>query len=263
MNCIICGSDMGFFFTKTFSDYDLTDVDYWKCPECGFCASKTHFDMTDDEWSVLNTEFHVRSHHAEGNPYNRNQRYFDQAMMLFLMVEHDLIERGEWLDWGSGVGSVAMLLEKYFQLRLMTYDRYFTPDINAISEQLLSPGGFDLVVNTGVFEHVRDRQTLDEIESYVGSTGCLAVHTLVPESVPRDPAWMYLLPVHCAFHTNRSMGVLMDAWGYSSSVYNEHSKMWILFRQSPDVVEQRVTGLNQALGWEYLHFSRGFMDYWR
>lgn len=254
---------MSFSFTKVFSNCGLTDVDYWKCPECGFCTSKTHYDMTDSEWSVLNEEFHDKSHGAEDNPYNRNQRYFSQAMMLFLMLKHDLIEPDNWLDWGSGFGTVSALLERYFDLRLMTYDKYFTPKVNSIGEDMISPRAFNLVVNTGVFEHVRTRDTLDEIESYVGINGCFAIHTLVPEAIPEDPSWMYLLPVHCAFHTNRSMGILMDTWGYNSSVYNVDAKMWVLFRNNPDQVEERVARLNLELGWQYLHFDHGFVDYWK
>lgn len=263
MKCIICGLDMNYYFTKTFSEYDLTEVDYWKCSNCGFCASKTHFDMTNEQWASLNTTFHSESHYCEDNPYNRNQRYFNQALMLFLMAKHSLIDRGEWLDWGCGIGSVALLLRDYFEIKLMTYDKYFTPQLNVISEEKLKTRTFDLVVNTAVFEHVRDRSTLDEIESYVGDFGCFAIHTLVPESVPKDPDWMYLLPVHSAFHTNKSMQILMDAWGYGCSVYNEHSKMWVLFRQDADLIQSRVAKINRTLGWEYLHFKQGFMDYWK
>jgi hypothetical protein len=263
MKCIICGTEMEYYFTKIFNVCGLTDVDYWKCSNCGFCASKTHFDMTDEQWTVLNNNFHSESHYREDNPYNRNQRYFNQALMLFLMAKHALVDRGAWLDWGCGIGSVALLLKDYFDIKLLTYDKYFTPQINAINEDILIPRTFDLVMNTAVFEHVRDRNTLDEIESYVSGTGCFAIHTLIPESVPKDPDWMYLLPVHCAFHTNRSMQILMDAWGYNCSVYNEHSKMWVLFRQDADLIRSGVAEINRTLGWEYLHFKLGFMDYWK
>lgn len=254
---------MDFYFSKEFNTCDLSKVDYWKCSGCGFCASKTHFDMTSEQWTTLNNVFHDESHHRKDNPFNRNQRYFNQALMLFLMAKHALIDRGAWLDWGCGIGSLALLLKDYFDTKLMTYDKYYTPHINAISEENLATRTFDLVVNTAVFEHVRDRNTLDEIESYVKDSGCFAIHTLVPESVPKDSNWMYLLPVHCAFHTNKSMQILMAAWGYSCSVYNEHSKMWVLFRQDAELIQSRVAKVNQSLGWEYLHFKEGFMDYWK
>lgn len=263
MRCIICDSSMNYFFTKNFNAFGLKDVDYWKCSNCGFSASKTHFDMTYEEWDSLNYAFHSESHYREDNPYNRNQRYFNQALMLSLMSKQGLIESGRWLDWGCGIGSVALLIKDYFDIELMTYDKYFTPQINSIHEKMLVDKGFQLVVNTAVFEHVRDRDTLNEIESYVSDTGCFAIHTLVPEAVPKNPNWMYLLPVHCAFHTNKSMEILMEQWKYNCSVYNEQSKMWVLFREETKEVQARVDKLNNSLGWEYLHFKNGFMDYWK
>lgn len=179
------------------------------------------------------------------------------------MVKHGLLNVGRWLDWGSGIGAASLLLKNYFDLELLTYDKFYTPLVNSISIDELKPRTFDLVVNTAVFEHVRNRDTLDEIESYVGDTGCFAVHTLIPETVPKDPEWMYLLPVHCAFHTNKSMGILMNDWGYKCSVYNEKSKMWVLFRDKANVIRPKVDELNKSLGWDYLHFKEGFMDYWK
>ncbi len=254
---------MRFYFSKKFNAYDLTQVDYWQCSHCGFCASKTHFDMSANEWNKLNDVFHSKSHFAEDNPYNRNQRYFNQSLMLSLMVKRGLINEGNWLDWGCGIGAVSRLLKDYFNLNLLTYDKYFTNQVNSITTKELTPRSFDLVVNTAVFEHVRGRDTLDEIESYVRDTGRFAIHTLIPENVPQDPDWMYLLPVHCAFHTNRSMEILMNDWGYECSVYNEHSKMWVLFREKADAIKSDVDKLNKSLGWEYLHLKKGFMDYWK
>lgn len=263
MKCIICKSSMSFYFTKHFDVCDLTQVDYWKCSSCGFCASKTHSDMTEDEWEKLNDKFHSKSHFTDDNPYNRNQRYFNQSQMISLMAKDKLIAEGRWLDWGCGIGAVSLLLKNYFSLELSTYDKFYTPQVNVVDKDILREKEFDLVVNTAVFEHVRDRDTLDEIESFVSDTGCFAIHTLIPEKVPKDPNWMYLLPVHCAFHTNKSMGILMTDWGYQCSVYNEHSKMWVLFRDKPESVKSCVDKLNKSLGWEYLHFKEGFMDYWR
>ena len=109
---------------------------------------------------------------------------------------------------------------------------------------------------------MRSRDALNEIESYVSNDGHLAVHTLVRGQIPNDAEWMYLLPVHCAFYTNRSMQMLMEQWNYTCSVYNEHSKMWVMFRNPPHEVSEKVTELNSTLGFEYLHFKNGFMDYW-
>ena len=142
------------------------------------------------------------------------------------------------------------------------FDKYIEPSLNPLTESDLHKHGYSLVANTAVFEHVRSRETLNEIESYISKDGCFAVHTLVRGEIPKDPNWMYLLPVHCAFHTNRSMQHLMLEWGYSCSVYNEHAKLWIMFRTKQSDVEVKVAEINNKLGWTYLHFKRGFMDFW-
>lgn len=255
---------MEYFFSKNFNDFELGKVDYFKCSFCGFSASKNHFEMSSDDWEKLNNDFHSISHYAEGNANNRNQRYFNQALMISLMHTQKIIPKGSWLDWGCGVGAVSKLLNDYFNIQLGTYDKYFKPEINEIDNSLIKERSFDFVLNTCVFEHVRDRETLDEIESFVKKgSGCFAVHTLVPEQIPQDANWMYLLPVHCAFHTNHSMGILMKQWGYQCSVYNENSKLWVFFQEEPNLVHEKVKILNKKIGWNYLHFKPGFMDYWK
>lgn len=253
---------MQYYFTKVFDVYDLAEVHYWRCAGCGFVASRTHFDMPEAEWERLNNAFHGDNNARQDNPHNRNQRYFNQALMLHLMTRADLLPAGGWLDWGSGPGRLSIQLQRHFSLELDNFDGYVTPLLNPLPPERLVKRGYSLVVNTAVFEHVRDRRTLDGIESYVAPDGHLAVHTLVRGEIPADPGWMYLLPVHCAFHTNRSMQLLMEQWRYTCSVYNEHSKMWVMFRNSPEAVRRKVDGLNAVVGWEYLHFKNGFMDYW-
>jgi hypothetical protein len=262
MNCIICAGPMGKHFSKDFNAYNLGKVDYRRCDNCGFSASATHFDMSNEEWEALNLAFHNDSEARSDNPYNRNQRYFNQSLMLYLMKRNSLIVPGTWLDWGSGSGALSSQLKHNFGIDLHNFDRFMQPKLFPLTQDKLVARGYSLVVNTAVFEHVRNRQTLDEIESYVAKDGSLAIHTLVRGSIPADPNWMYLLPVHCAFHTNKSMEILMQQWGYSCSVYNEHSKMWVLFKHDPEQISKEVSSLNKLLGWEYLHFKAGFMDYW-
>ena len=59
------------------------------------------------------------------------------------------------------------------------------------------------------------------------------------------------------------MGILMEQWGYTCSVYNEFSKMWVMFKKSPAEILYSVEDLNNELGWNYLKFKEGFMDYWK
>ncbi len=265
MNCIVCESPMSFYFSKYFGQYELNNVDYWLCPQCGFTASKTHFDLAQAEWETLNINFHNAHNLREDDPYNRHQRYFNQAQMLYLMQRHGLIPAKKWLDWGSGEGDVSLQLKEHFDLKLRNFDHYIKPRINHIRKSELEnmKAACNLVMCTAVFEHLRDGQILNEIESFVSKAGCFAIHTLVRGQIPKDPEWMYLLPVHCAFFTNKSMQMLMDRWGYTCSVYNEYAKMWVFFRhKKPSEIGTSVSYLNIMLGWEYLHFKTGFMDYW-
>jgi len=262
MKCIICSGRMSHHFTKHFDVYSLRDVHYVRCGSCGFSASETHFRMSPTEWERLNNAFHEGNNARDDNPWNRNQRYFNQSVMLYLLSRNGVIPSGNWLDWGSGTGSLSLQLHEHFGLRLANFDKYIEPGLFLLRQSELVERGYTLVTNTAVFEHVRDRKTLDEIESYVSPDGCLGVHTLVRGEIPADPDWMYLLPVHCAFHTNRSMNMLMCQWGYKCSIYNEHAKMWLMFKRSAREVESEVARLNKLVGWDYLHFKAGFMDYW-
>ena len=263
MDCLVCKSAMKFYFKKAFDDYGLKEVDYFRCGECGFCASKTHYEMSYKEWSDLNFSYYSANHRRTDNPYNQNQRYFNQALMLNIIYRHGLIAGNRWLDWGSGNGNVASLLNKYFQISMDTYDKYFTSEFNNVEASSLEAKSFNFVMTTAVIEHLRTRSELDEIEAYVAQTGCFSIHTLVAQSIPKDPYWMYLLPVHCSFFTNRSMDILMEQWGYRCSVYNEKAKLWSLFRNEPSFIQSKSEGVNNSLGWEYLHYKIGFMDYWK
>jgi len=263
MNCIICNAPMRPFFSKTFDRFGLGKVEYETCGTCGFSASRTHYELTPEQWERLNLDFHLEHNKRPEDPHNRRQRYFQQAIMLQLMERKGFFGPGPFLDWGSGEGDVSRLASKFFDVNVLNFDLYITPTDRSVQQSELKKRGYSLVMSNAVFEHVTSRETLNEIESLVAPDGCLAVHTLIPETVPNDPEWMYLLPVHCSFHTNSSMGVLMQQWGYTCSVYNEFSKMWIMFKKSPAEILLSVEDLNKELGWNYLKFKEGFMDYWK
>ncbi len=262
MICIICSGEMSPYFSKHFGVYSLRDVHYVRCGACGFSASETHSQMSPAEWERLNNAFHEDNNAREDNPWSRNQRYFNQSIMLHLLAHNGIVPPGKWLDWGSGTGSLSLQPQAHFGLHLDNFDKYMEPALFPVRQSDLVERGYSLVTNTAVFEHVRDRESVGEIESYVSPDGCLGIHTLVRGEIPADPDWMYLLPVHCAFHTNRSMDILMRQWGYQCSIYNEHAKMWIMFKRRPEEVEREVARLNKRVGWDYLHFKAGFMDFW-
>ncbi len=72
-----------------------------------------------------------------------------------------------------------------------------------------------------------------------------------------------LHPVHCVFHTNRSMEVLFKPWGYRCSIYHVEARRWWWFKGNPQEVEAKIREANRRpQGPTYL-FKEGFVDYWK
>jgi hypothetical protein len=259
---MICSTAMVYYFSKQFHSDGLEKVDYYRCSNCGFCASKNHLDMSEADWTHLNTSWHNANNLREDNPWNRSQRHFHQELMIHLLNRHNVISEGNWLDYASGQGGLSLQLQQHFDLVLHSFDKFIRPSSFPVTQQDIVKRGYTLVTNTAMFEHVRSRDTLDEIESYVANDGCFAIHTLVRGDIPADTQWMYFLPVHCAFFTNKSMSLLMQQWGYSCSIYNQDAKLWVWFKASPRQIAKTIEQLNQKMGWQYLHFKEGFMDFW-
>lgn len=262
MECMVCSCGMDYYFSKRFDSDSLGEVEYYRCANCGFTASKTHLDMPAADWARLNTDWHNENNLRSDNPWNRSQRHFNQAQMIYLLHRHGIVQEGNWVDYASGEGGLSRQLNSHFDLVLHSFDEFVQPRSFPVGKDALAKRSHAFLTNTAMFEHSRNRYTLDEIESYVSEQGCFGIHTLVRGEIPADPNWMYLLPVHCAFFTNKSMDILMQQWGYSCSAYNEQSKMWVWFKKDPKIIAEKVINLNQLMGWEYLHFKHGFMDFW-
>ena len=114
---------MYYFFTKTFNEVHLHKVEYHKCKECGFVTSKTHRELDEDKWKEINNHFH--NLHSDGSSqYNSSKRWFNQALMLYLLSKHNIIPNKDWLDYASGQGYLSIKLKKYFNKHLFNYDKY-------------------------------------------------------------------------------------------------------------------------------------------
>lgn len=259
MKCIICNKEMLFYFSKEFNEFALKRVDYYKCINCGFVSSKTHYDMNLREWEELNYNFHNAYNKTESGP-NRPP-YYEQAGMFNLLIKNNLIACKNLLDWGAGEGELSLIMKKYFGISLLNYDKYINKDCK--SDKLITENEkFNLVITGAVFEHLRDRKTFEEINNLVDEKGALAVHTLVRGEIPKDPDWMYLLPVHCSFHTNESMSVLFNDWDYKCSLYSSRAKTWIFFKNNCRKIKATVGKINKEIGTEYLLYADKFLDYW-
>lgn len=250
---------MFYYFSKHFSEFNLGEVDYFKCINCGFVVSKTHFDMTSDEWEKLNYNFHVEYNKSESGP-NRPP-YLEQSVMYNLLIKNNIIPENNILDWGAGEGELSVLLKKYFNISIKNYDKYINKADNSDIPDIKSQK-YNLVIVSSIFEHLRYRETFEEINDLVSENGALAIHTLVREEIPADPEWMYLLPVHCSFHTNKSMTVLLNNWGYKCSLYSPQAKTWILFKNNCEEIKLTLKKINEEIRTEFFFFSEKFLDYW-
>ncbi len=271
MKCIICGGVCEFYFSKTyveppFSEYmkDIGTISYFRCTGCGFCFSKTHREISKSQWSELNRKFH---HYLEqdGDAKINQPPYGEQALMFALLMKNGLIQSDSVLDYAAGYGTLRSVLKKYFDIDIFVYDPYVSsPNADGLTFAPLADKSFNTVINSAMFEHVLHREDLDIVNALVAEQGCLVIHTVVCEKIPCDPSWFYLRPpVHTAFHTNRSMGILMAQWGYQSSIYCPQAKCWVLFKRPYRDIQHAVAGINKELQSTWFHGKDGFLDYWK
>jgi hypothetical protein len=271
MNCLICQTPTVWYFAKTYEGLyapmmaDIGPVQYWKCPHCGFVLSKTHADLPPAAWQALNQAFH---HHLE-DPANAkaiNQPpYAEQALMLHLLAANGVVSGTNMLDYAGGYGTLSRLMGKYHGMHLPVHDPYVTAPSGVEYIPINSLGQYSTVINSAMFEHVLTRADLDLVNNLVTPGGALVLHTVICERVPPDPNWFYLVPpVHTAFHTNASMGILLQQWGYGASIYCPPAKCWILLKGQDHAAAQAACAtLNRELQAPWFHFKQGFVDYWK
>lgn len=273
-NCLICTADTKYFFSKDYPVFetspfdDIFTVEYHKCTHCGFVQSKTHQQMSDKLWGELNSAWHHFFELNQEKSFTNQPPYADQALALALLSKHGLINTNNALDYAAGYGTLSKVLKKYFNQSIAVFDRYVKDNsgqLNYVNE--LNNASYDLVLNSAMFEHVLDRADLDEVNALVADSGVLMLHTVVCERIPQDPNWFYLTPmVHTAFHTNASMQLLMEQWGYEVSIYSPQAKSWFLFKRGNPLlgdIEEKINQINKELQTRYFHVKRGFVDYWK
>ena len=265
-NCLICNSaNTSEYFSKDFQGkFQLDQVEYWRCKNCGFVFSKTHYDMSNKDWEGLNIKYHSSYHGSSNCPDDPNwlERLKTQAATIIKLSRLKALPISlPWVDWGCGDGKLANFLNEN-QLPTLKYERYEKDGNDYLNDADLFSIKYSLVINTSVFEHVREREILESINSLVDDNGVLAIHTLVTEKIHRDSTWFYLLPVHCSFFTNKSMQILFETWEYKVSIYHVPSRMWFWFRKNSNFIKRLFdqNRINKDMGF---YFKEGFMDYWR
>jgi hypothetical protein len=123
---------------------------------------------------------------------------------------------------------------------------------------------YETVYNSALFEHLTTRESFDEINVCVSNGGCMIIHTRISGYIPSDPNWFYLNPpVHCAFHTNKSMEILMQQWDYKASIYCMPARCWVLLKNDSVDLKRKVELINREFQTDYLTYKSGFVDYWK
>lgn len=256
---------MSFSFCKEFFVHNLGRVEYHGCPACGFTLSDTHARMSETDWTELNVRYHAGYQGTENNPDDPRWlgRLRTQAAVINDSCRAGLLDsRGPWLDYACGDGKLSDILAGH-GWELLKYDRYMPSRQGFLPDAALQDNRYSFVITTSVFEHFTRREQFDQVAALVAPDGVLGLHTVVCETVPRDPDWFYLLPVHASFHTNRSMGRLFSDWGYRASVYNVQARLWLMYKTLPaDFPERLERARHLSVGTEYV-FRDGFVDYWK
>jgi hypothetical protein len=272
VKCWICDEPAAYYFSKRYGEgpyaavcEDLGVVDYWRCGHCGFVMSKTHAEMPRASWERLNKAFHDYADQPDAILSGGQPPVMEQAAFIALLHRNGLAFGHNMLDYASGRGYLSAALSKYFSLAPVIYEPYIDDrSVYRLLDPTPKAGTYHTVINSAMFEHVLCRADLNAVNNVVRPDGVLIIHTVVCENVPNDPKWFYLdPPVHTAFHTNASMALLMEQWGYRSSIYSPRSKCWALLRQDYESVAPKVAAINRELQTEWLIGKSGFVDYWK
>lgn len=174
------------------------------------------------------------------------------------------------IDYAGGIGSLARILQNYYNITLPVFEKYmneFMADGKVCYVDEANLAKYDVVCNSAMFEHITKREHLEHINSLVKEDGMLIVHTVIRQNIPRNPNWFYVNPVHCAFHTNDSMQILMEQWGYTQSLYSPIAKSWVLFKKNNKhcingSIKDFAMKINKELQMCYFYHKDGFVDYW-
>lgn len=267
ISCLVCGGASSTFMQKHFEQFNLGRVDYDRCGHCGFVFSRTHYEMTDEQWENLNNQWVSLYQGTDENPEDPRwmERLAAQSAIIGDVANLGLLPKGRWLDYGAGDGKLANSLTKDYGLAIEKYEHSSNPAQGYLRADALKAKVFSMVMHTAVMEHLRFRKQLDGIFDLVSDDGAMILHTLVAEHVPQNPYWFYLLSVHCSFFTNRSMQILFEQKGYRCSVYNVASRLWVWFKQPASVIRPTIEKANAQTRdpmYQYI-FAEKFVDYWK
>lgn len=231
MQCMICEARTSPYLTKQFDLHGLGTVHYDRCVDCGFVFSRTHFEMTTEEWERLNATYHHGYQNSTVNQDDPNwvERLLAQARAIAQLTRIGFLsQQARWVDYACGDGKLGRILGDV-GLDTACFDRYMG-QAGYLTEAELLADEHDLVLNTSYLEHIRSIRQIEEMLELLADDGVFAFHTAVNRVVPRDPHWFYFLPVHCAFYSDESMRRLFQRHGFKYCVFHRESTLWFWAR---------------------------------
>jgi hypothetical protein len=222
--------------------------------------------MSSSKFEKLNKEVHeLFENSVLPEAYTgRQPPYIEQALMFNILIKNGFINETSMIDYAGGKGTLSTVLKKYFGVKLFVYEPYVRSDKDIYVETENLKQQYELVFNSAFMEHIRFREDLEKMNRLVAEQGCFMFHTVVCENIPKDPNWFYIeAPVHCAFHTNKSMEILMKQWGYNYSIYSPIAKCWLLLKHEMKNMDEKINLINSEFQERYFYYKRGFIDYWK
>lgn len=175
--------------------------------------------MNESDWEKLNKSYHSYLL-TDQNQDDPNWEIRIKKQIEFITSTLHLTNHNTILDFAAGKGLFSKALPN-----IKNYDPYYD-DPSYV--RTLQP--FDCIINTSYLEHITKYEHIESLLQNVSS--CLYMHTFCSESIPKDPSWFYLLPVHCSFYTERSINILFERFGFVDSIYNYDARMWGLYKHS-------------------------------
>lgn len=274
MQCLVCNHTMEHYFVKEFQITALNSTEYERCPACGMVFSKTHGELSLAEWSEINTRTHSSyqgTDHSKGDP-RWIQRLHAQKEAIARLYACGVVGKTATpsddsgknpinaIDYGCGDGKLCDMLATDEGITVGKYDKYMG-NASYMRDEEVEGKQFPLVISTSVLEHLRSREEIDAIIKLVDrGCGIFALHTLVCEEVPCDPAWFYLVSVHCAFFSNKSMALLYKEYGFECCFYAVDAQMWFMCMNKASVLPLQEQYRSFSEKWVY---SDDFVDYWK
>jgi hypothetical protein len=94
--------------------------------------------------------------------------------------------------------------------------------------------------------------------------GALFLQTMVKEEIsPEYFEHLFFFPMCITAPTNRGMRIIMEKFGFISSIYSPSAKSWVLFKEDADGIEEKIKKINSELLSNEIYYKKGFVDYWK